>query len=122
MADEPKKQAAVRWEVGAELGMMWLKLTADGVPPVQISVDPQAGFEMGEAMARAAHTARYGKPPPDGDMSYLHQQVKARVTEQLETMLANRITVMLNTMREDRQWSNQRLAKELIGRVLDKVT
>ncbi len=110
----------VHCEVGAQRGKAWLELSTKGVPPIKIALDAQAAFEMGESLARAAYTARYGTEPPS-DTGYLHEQIRARVTEQMRDMLANRVSVMLNSLRHDPHYNNRRLAETLVDTILTKV-
>lgn len=116
--DRPSQ--AVRWEVGATLGQTWIRFYTDGVPPITIPMDPQAAFEMGEKLARAAHVARFGKAP-QSDGSYLHDQIRQRVTEDLRKMLIQRCAVMMNSIRNSPLYSNDRLAAEVVDTVLTKV-
>lgn len=117
---EAKPIQGVKVDIGAEKGKAWMTLSTQGVPPVTIALDPQAAFEMGESLARAAHTARFGKQPKS-DASYLHAQIKSKVTEELRNFLARRIEVMLHSLREDKTWSHAKLAGELVDTVLTKV-
>jgi hypothetical protein len=62
-----------------------------------VVLDPQNAFQIAEGLARAAHKARFGEDPPS-DVSYLGQQVKQRVTDELRDAKIARVTVMLNNM------------------------
>jgi hypothetical protein len=119
MPDEKPTQD-VQFEVGAEKGRAWLKLMTAGVPPVQIGLDPQAAFEMGEGLARAAHMARFGEAP-QSDESYLRDQIRERVTEQLHDHMVTRITHMLKTLRHSAQHNDRKLAQTLVETILQKV-
>ena len=118
MADKPTQ--AVRWEVGQQDGKCFVRFTTAGANPLTIPMEPQAASEMGEMMARAAHMAVFGKPLK-GDIGYLKDQVKSRVTDRLRQMMVTRLTVMLNSLREDKTRSNRKLATELVDVVLNKV-
>lgn len=118
MADLP--QQAVNMEVTAERGRVTLHLATAGAPTMPISVDPQAAFELGEQLARAAHQARFGEPLKS-DQSYLLEQIQKRVSEDMRTFLAQRLAVMLTSLRENKAWSNDRLALELVDTILTKV-
>lgn len=60
-------------------------------------LDPQNAFEIGEAIARAAHRAKFGTEPPS-DSSYIGQQIRSRVTEQLRDRMVARTALMLKNM------------------------
>lgn len=60
-------------------------------------LDPQNAFEIGEAIARAAHRARFGEEPPS-DSSYIGQQIKSRVTDQIRDKLVIRTALLLKNM------------------------
>ena len=119
MADQ-KTDVQVSFDVGSRLGECWIRFTAPGVSPITIPMEPQAAFEMGEKLARAAHTAKFGKAPEEADGAYLMSQVKSRVTEDLRKMLIQRISVMFNSTRFDKAWSNPKLAAEVVDNILTK--
>ena len=62
-----------------------------------ISFTPQRAFELAEAIARQAHRAHFGEDV-QGDGSYLGQQIKARLTEELRDKMVARIALMLTSM------------------------
>lgn len=117
---DAKPVQAVRLEIGREGDQVWLQLSTNGANPIKIPIDAQAAFEAAEKLARAAHIARFGEPLKS-DMSYLADQIKRRVTEEFRMFLVQRISVMLNSLREDKSWSNGKLAGELVDTVLTKV-
>ena len=119
MADEMQAQA-VKWEVGTEAGQVWIRFTTPGVNPLTITVDPQAAFEQGEMLARAAHQARFGKAPVS-DQAYLQEQIRNRVTEDLRKFMVTRVSVMLNSLRTNKHYSNPKLAAELVDTILTKL-
>lgn len=82
-----------------------------------ITFDPQNAYEMGEAMARAAHKARFGEDPPS-DHSYIAGQVRARATDELRTKLVTRIALMLRSLEDkDRGYA----ARQIVDTVLSEV-
>lgn len=119
MADQPAVQG-VTWTVQDRKGAVIMRLATEGAQPIEITVEPQAAFEIGEQLARAAHTARFGEPL-QSDMSYLQDQIRERVTEDYRMFLVRRISVMLNSLRDNPGWSNGRLAAELVDTILTKV-
>ena len=119
MPDEVNANA-VKWEVGTEAGQVWMRFTSPGVPPLTITVDPQAAFDQGEMLARAAHAARFGEDPAS-DTAYLQQQIRDRVTEQLRGFMVTRIGVMLNSLRTSPAYSNEKLAATLVDTILTKL-
>lgn len=66
-------------------------------PCNRIDFDPQNAFDIAEALARTAHKARFGEDPPD-DKSYLAQQIKSRLTEQMRDKMVARVALMLTSM------------------------
>lgn len=74
--------------------MQWLK------PATRIVFEPQNAFNLAEHMARAAHKAKFpGERLPD-DFSYLAQQVKQQLTEQMRDRLVVRVRAMLPSLLE----------------------
>lgn len=120
MGDGADRAQAVRWEVGAAAGQTWIRFTTAGAPPLTIPMDPQAAFEMGENLARAAHAAKFGVPA-QSDNGYLHEQMRAKVTEEMRMFLIQRLSVMLNSTRHNKRFSNGKLATELVDTILTKV-
>lgn len=117
---DEKRTQAVTWEVGAELGGAWLRFYTAGANPITIPIEPQAAADMGEKLARAAYFAHYGRPNQT-DSGYLLERAKNRATEQMRKVLVQRVSVMLNSLREDKAWSNQKLATELLDVIFSKV-
>lgn len=117
---DAKPMQAVTWEIGAEKGQAWIKFLTAGANPLTIPMDPQAAFEMGENLARAAHMARFGEPL-QSDMNYLQSQIRARVTEDFRMFLVQRISMVFNSTRFNKKWSNGKLAGEVVDLVLTKV-
>jgi len=65
-----------------------------------IFFEPQAAFEFAEHMARAAHRARFpGERLPE-DWSYLAQQIKQRLTDEMRDRLAVRVRTALPSLLE----------------------
>lgn len=58
---------------------------------------PDEAFKVGEAIARAAHKARFGEEAPS-DGSYLGQQIRARTTEQVRDKMIARVALLLKNM------------------------
>jgi hypothetical protein len=64
-------------------------------PVPHVVFDPQAAFGLAENLARCAHKAKFpGERIPD-DFSYLAQQVKQRLTEQMRDRMIARVHTML---------------------------
>ena len=117
---ETQQGIQVAMEVGSEPGKCWVTLSAAGVTPITIPMVPQVAFETGEKLARAAHQAKFGTPW-QSDESYLKDQIKKRTTEKYRMFLTQRVSLMLNSMREDKKVSNGKLAKEIVEQILNKV-
>lgn len=84
------------------------------------TLDAQNAFVVGEALARAAHEARFGDKPPS-DQSYIAQQVRARVTEDLRDRLVTRLALMIHSMRTENK-SDGEIAMQVVDRVLADAT
>lgn len=117
---EGKPVQSVWLEVGADRGQAWIKISTAGASPITIPIDPQAAFECAEKLARAAHTAKFGEPP-QSDESYIRDQIRARVTDNIRDRMTNRVSLMLNTLREDKRHNNRALAQLLVETILQKV-
>lgn len=116
----PTSPTAVRFQILNGGNKVVLRLTAPGVPPIEIPMDPQAAFEGGEAMARMAHAVRFPHETLKTDQSYIAEQVRARTTEHYRHFLVNRVKLMFNSLREDKKWSNQKLAEEVVDVIVTK--
>ena len=89
--------------------------------PVQNWVlDPQNAFQIGEAIARAAHTARFGQAPLKTDGPYIAEQVKARVTDEIRTRMVLQAGFALRSML-DQGHKPDYMARELVDRILSEV-
>jgi len=103
--------------VGVQYGKVVLKFDR----PIETWVlDPNNGFNIAESMARASHRARFGAEPPD-DGSYLGQQVRARVTEQLRQRMVARATVMMTGLYDKTKTPNE-IAKLVVDALLSLAT
>lgn len=88
-------------------------------PTTIIQFDPQNAFELGEAIARAAHEARFGEVAP-ADGSYIANQVRARITGEIHDRLVIRASLMLNSLRSSKQ-TNGEVALQLVDVILAEV-
>lgn len=71
-------------------------------PVPHIVFEPQGGFNVAENLARCAHKARFpGERLPE-DFSYLAQQVKQRLTDEMRDRLAVRVRAMLPSLLESK--------------------
>lgn len=83
--------------LGVEAGNVFVRFPQ----PMQVVVmEPQNAFEIAEALARAAHAARFGENVPN-DQSYLAEQVRLRVTEEMRDRKVARVAILLQNMREN---------------------
>jgi hypothetical protein len=69
-------------------------------PMQEIVFEPQNAFDVAEALARQAHRARFPDEKMPEDFSYLAQQVKQRLTEDMRDRLQVRIATMLPSLLE----------------------
>lgn len=91
---EEIKRGKTHMMVGDDKGQVFIRFPQ---PMQAVVLDPQNAFQIAEGLARAAHKARFGEDPPS-DASYLGQQVKTRITDELRDAKIARVTVMLNNM------------------------
>lgn len=79
-------------DVQGKVVMLWHQ------PRQHIVFDPQDAFNFAEQVARAAHRARFpGERLPD-DFSYLAQQVRERLTDEMRDRLVLRVRTMLPSL------------------------
>lgn len=88
-------------------------------PIAWCALDPQNAFQIGEAIARAAHVARFGTQPP-ADGSYLAQQIRSRVTDETRDRMVTRVSVMLQSLR-DQNKSNGQIALQVVDTIFAEV-
>jgi ribosomal protein L18 len=88
-------------------------------PTSQIVFDPQNAYQIGEALARAAHQARYGEAPAS-DHSYIAGEVRARITETIRVKMIQRVVLMLGSMDRHRITPGQ-IAMALVDAMLKEV-
>jgi hypothetical protein len=89
------------------------------VPTNEIVFDPQNAYQIGEAMARAAHEAKHGAPVQT-DESYIAEQVRARVTENLRLRMINRFILMFGSMERQRK-TPQHIAAQMVDALLREI-
>jgi hypothetical protein len=89
-------------------------------PTARIVFDPQNAFQIGEALARAAHEARFPgeKLPQDG--SYIARQVRAKLTEDLRVRMINRVSLMMQG-EQFRTWTPGKQAMHLVDAIFREV-
>lgn len=117
MADPNTLEANVDVAVGVTKGKVVIRFQR---PVENWVLDPQNGFDIAESMARAAHRAKFGTEPPT-DASYLGQQVRARVTEQLRQRMVARATVMMTSLYDKSKTPNE-IAKLVVDALLAQAT
>lgn len=69
-------------------------------PRDTIVFDPQSAFTFAEQLARAAHRAQFPGDRMPEDFSYLAQQIKQRLTEEMRDRLVFRVRSMLPSLLE----------------------
>lgn len=69
-------------------------------PETYVVLEPQMAFTVAEQMARAAHRARFPEERMPDDFSYLAQQIKQRLTDDMRDRLQIRIAKMLPSILE----------------------
>jgi hypothetical protein len=71
-------------------------------PVPHIVFDPQVAFNLAEHIARCAHKAKFPSERIPNDFSYLAQQVKQRLTEEMRDRLVVRMRTMLPSALESK--------------------
>lgn len=88
-------------------------------PVPHIIFEPQNAFTVAEHLARAAHEARFpGQKVPE-DFSYLANQVKARLTDELRDRLVLRIRAMIPSLLESKDLNY--ISKQIVDTVFSAV-
>ena len=102
-----------RVEITANEGKVVLKFSQ---PTMHLVMEPANAYPIAEAMARAAHEARFpGEKLPDG--SYIAQQVRARVTDDLRSRMIARAAIVMGNLYQ-KKWTPGKAAMELVDIVL----
>ena len=104
-----------RVEISDQDGKVVLRFSK---PTQNLVLEPQNAFPIAEAVARAAHTAKFGQTPPDG--SYLAQQVRARLTEGLHARMVIRATRLISNLIE-RKHAPDYVARQVVDAILAEV-
>lgn len=74
-------------------------------PRTEIVFVPESAFSFGEEIARMAYKARYPDQKLPSDFSYLAQQLKQRLTDDMRNRLLHRVATMLPSLLEKRDLS-----------------
>lgn len=77
--------------------------------------EPQSAFNIAEQLARCAHAARFPGERLPNDFSYLANQVKQRLTEDMRDRIQIRIATMLPSLLERKDLNY--IAKQLIDTI-----
>ena len=80
----------------------------------RVDIDPERAIDIAEALAAAAFEARDGVQP-------VGHALKAELADRQREVIGNRFAVILNSTREDRLVTNQKLAQELADIALREV-
>lgn len=106
-------EEATKVVVEARDGLVILQFSK---PTQNLAMQPGNAFPIAEAMARAAHQAKFpGEPMHDG--SYIAQQVNARVTEALRDAMVVRASVVMGNLYQ-KKWTPGKAALEIVDIVL----
>ena len=91
-------------------------------PMTEIAFDPHNAYTVGEALARAAHEAHYGAAPSAAmDRSFIADQIKARITDQIRDAMIMKVASILQSKIERRD-SPGRIALRVVDAVLADIT
>lgn len=77
--------------VGDDRGHVFVRFPQ---PMTFLLMEPENAFHIAEAIARAAHKARFGTDAPT-DRSYIAEQVRLRVTEEMRDRKITRVAVLV---------------------------
>lgn len=113
---DPKKNEPTKVAIDDKGGYV---LWSFSRPTTNLELEPQKAFEIAEATARAAHRARFGTEPPS-DGSYIAQQVRARVTEDLRSRMITRAVLMMRSMVNQERDPNY-IAQQLVDTIFSEV-
>lgn len=107
--------------VDVAIGVQDGKVVAQWHQPTHCIVfDPQNAFAIGEALARAAHQARFpGEKIPDGN--YIAAQVRARHLDDIRTRCINRCSIIMASD-NFRTWTPGKQAMHLVDAILREVS
>ena len=84
-------------------------------PRDNIFFEPQSAFDFAEHLARTAHKAKFpGQPVPE-DFSYLAQQIKQRLTDEMRDRLAVRVRTALPSLLERKDLNY--VAKQIVDSI-----
>ena len=89
---EEVRRGKTNMMIGVEDGFVFVRYPQ---PMLAVVMEPQNAFDIGEQLARAAHRARFGEDPPD-DRSYLANQIRERLTDEMRSRMINRVIILLN--------------------------
>ena len=85
-------------------------------PTQNLAMEPGDAFPIAEGIARAAHDAKF---PGEklGDGSYIAQQARARVTEQIRDAMVQRAAIVMGNLYQ-KKWTPAKAALEIVDIVL----
>lgn len=102
--------------VGDEKGQVFLRFEE---PKLWLKMEPQNAFDIAEAIARAAHKARFGEAVAS-DANYLAGQVRARLTEDLRDRMVVRAALVMRDLIEKKQ-SPDYVARQVVDTIFAAV-
>ncbi len=88
-------------------------------PEPYVVFEPQMAFTIAEQLARAAHRARFPEERMPDDFSYLAQQIKQRLTDDMHDRLQIRIAKMLPSLLERKNLTY--MSKQIIDTVFSAI-
>lgn len=84
-----------------------------------VALDPTTAFMVAEQIARQCYAIHNGREAPP-DHQVMHKAMKSKVTEELRTILVNRVMLMMKSLDEQHR-SPQHRAEAVVDAVLAKV-
>lgn len=89
-------------------------------PVTEITFDANNAYTVGEAMARAAHEAHFGaKANVGADRSFIAEQIKMRVTDELRQKMILKAATIVRSMQDQKRTPGQ-IAVHVVDSVLQE--
>ena len=108
--------ANVECELEVREGKVLVRFKTEGVRDLEIEVGPQIAFDWGRSLIKAAENAHKGK-----SSLILPGELLDDKLERARAQAIQRVALMLNSTRENKTYSNRRLAQVVVDAVGAKI-